>query len=148
MKKFSVILLLLMVWPWHPSYAAKKDVIPGPVIAYVVSVYDGDTFTADAHVWPGHYINTGVRVLGVDTPEIKGKCPEEVALAQRARAYVSNLLAKSEIVELRNIQTDKYGGRVEADVYVDDKNLAELLIEAGLGRPYEGAKRQTWCEGS
>lgn len=135
-----------MAWPSHPGYAAKKDIIPGPVIAYVVSVYDGDTFTADAHVWPGHYINTGVRVLGVDTPEIKGKCPEEISLAQKARDYVNGLLTKAQVVELHNIQTDKYGGRVEADVYVDGENLAELITKSGLGRPYEGEKRPGWCK--
>ena len=33
--------------------AQAAETTPGPVNALVVSVYDGDTFTADAMPWPG-----------------------------------------------------------------------------------------------
>jgi endonuclease YncB( thermonuclease family) len=33
--------------------AQSAEPIPGPINARVVSVYDGDTFTADAMPWPG-----------------------------------------------------------------------------------------------
>ncbi len=46
----------------------------GPYRADVVSVYDGDTFTADIHVFPGLTYRRAVRVAGIDTPEIRGKC--------------------------------------------------------------------------
>jgi endonuclease YncB( thermonuclease family) len=52
----------------------SAELIPGPINARVVNVYDGDTFTADAMSWPGVTIRTAVRVDGVDTPEIRGEC--------------------------------------------------------------------------
>lgn len=51
------------------------------VPATVVSVYDGDTFTVEARPWPGMTLRTSVRVRGVDTPEIRGKCQAEKDLA-------------------------------------------------------------------
>jgi endonuclease YncB( thermonuclease family) len=40
----------------------------------VISVYAGDTFTANAIPWPGATIRALVRVDGVDTPSIDRKC--------------------------------------------------------------------------
>lgn len=42
------------------------------------------------------------------------------------------------------MQRGKYF-RFIADVYIDGKNLANLLIEHNLARPYQGGKRQSWC---
>ncbi len=143
-RNIIIIVILLLFNAQHSAFA--KDIIAGPVVAYVTSVYDGDTFKADAHIWPGQFIHTSVRVLGVDAPEIHSKCAKELELAEQAKAYVIDLLKSADVVDLRNIQTDKYGGRVEADVYVDNQNLAALLINQNLGRPYFGEKRTGWCD--
>ena len=58
------------------------------VPATVTSVYDGDTIKVEAEVWPGITWTGSVRVLGVDTPELTGKCPEEKAAAVAAREFV------------------------------------------------------------
>ena len=44
------LIVALLAFP-GVTYAA--DTIPGPIIATVVSVYDGDTLTVDAEPWPG-----------------------------------------------------------------------------------------------
>jgi len=33
-----------------------------------------------------------------------------------------------------------------ADVYIDNQSLASLLIANNLARPYQGGKRNGWCE--
>ncbi len=48
--------------------------ITGPISAKVIKVYDGDTFTVKAYPWPGITAKASVRVDGVDSPEIRGKC--------------------------------------------------------------------------
>ncbi len=133
-----LILLILAL----PS-VALADTIPGPITAHVVSVYDGDTITVAAVPWPGITIRVGIRVDGVDTPEILGKCEAEKGLAVRARDRVRELVGTT--VELRNVRHGKFAGRVVADVYADGVRLADTLIAEGLGREYHGGAREGWC---
>lgn len=115
------------------------------VPADVVSVYDGDTMTVDAHPWPGLTIRTAVRLVGIDTPEINGKCSDERNLAQAAKAALTTLAGTS--VLLVGVQPDKYGGRVDARVMgADGRDLAAAMIAAGHGRPYDGGRRAGWCD--
>ncbi len=79
---------IALIVAFAPGAAVGADLIPGPVNARVVSVYDGDTLTVDAEPWPGLTARTKVRVAGVDTPEIRGKCQTEKDLAIRARDFV------------------------------------------------------------
>ena len=60
-----------------PGPATAADLIPGPVNARVVGVYDGDILTVDAEPWPSLTARTAVRADGIDTPEIRGECQEE-----------------------------------------------------------------------
>ncbi len=85
--------LLALVLTVAPAVALAGEIIPGPVTADVVSVYDGDTLTMDAHPWPQITVRTSVRVSGIDTPEIRGKCDSEKALAREARTEIELVLA-------------------------------------------------------
>ncbi len=134
------LILIVLALP----FPALADPIPGPITAHVVSVYDGDTITVAAVPWPGVTIRVGVRVEGIDTPEILGKCEAEKALAVRARDRARELVGAT--VELRNVRHGKFAGRVVADVYADGVRLADVLIAGGLGRAYDGGKREGWCE--
>lgn len=80
-----------------------------------------------------------VRVLGIDTPEIKGKCESEKALARQAKQFTVHALRSAKTIELRNIERGKYF-RILANVYVDGKNLADNLIQAVMqGRMMAGS---------
>jgi len=116
----------------------------GIFVALVVSVYDGDTFTARIPVWENVEVITAVRVRGIDTPEIRGKCPAEKAAALKAKARLTELLAAGQ-VQLLHVEPDKYGGRVDADVTVGGQPVAAVLVAEGLARPYTGGARQGWC---
>jgi micrococcal nuclease len=112
----------------------------------VVRVIDGDTIRVAIGIWPDEEV-TAIRVRGVDTPELKAKCPEERALAQKAKAFTAGFLPAGSIVILRKIKADKYRGRYDADVQTSDgRELAAALIAAGIARPYQGAKRGAWCD--
>ena len=113
------------------------------VPATVLSVYDGDTITVEARIWPGMTWKGRVRVRGVDTPEIRGKCAAEKAAAIAARDFVRD--AVGDAVILAGVEHGKYAGRVVADVVLaDGRNLAAVLIAAGYA-PYEGGRRRGWC---
>ena len=113
-------------------------------MAEVISAYDGDTFKAVAMVWPGFIWKGNVRVEGVDTPEIKGKCDLERKLAINARNFVRENIGKTVVLE--NVKLGKYADRVVATVLLEDgSNLADILIAADLGYPYKGGKKRSWC---
>ncbi len=128
-----------------PSAALEAgEVLPGPLPAQVVSVYDGDTITVRARIWLGQDIEVSVRLDGIDTPELRGKCEDEKKLAQKARDFLIKLAGDT--VMLRDIHYGKYAGRVIARVLTEDgEDLVAALINAGHGRPYSGGKRQGWC---
>ena len=115
----------------------------GSFLAFVLLVNDGDTFKARIEVWPGVEVQTAVRVRGIDTPEIKGKCQSEKDAALRARERLRTLLAGK--VSVSNVELDKYAGRVDADVVADGVNVADVLVSEGLARRYTGGARQGWC---
>ena len=96
-------------------------------------------------VWPDIVIKTNVRLRGIDAPEIIGKCATERVLAKAAKEDLSALLANAVMLTLTNVESDKYGGRVLADVQADGIQVGSLMISAGLARPYTGGRRQGWC---
>jgi endonuclease YncB( thermonuclease family) len=139
-----LILLTLSAAPMA-STAPAAERIPGPVIARVLKVQDGDTFLAEAHVWPGHHVRVRIRIRGVDAPELKGACAAERAAAERARDALDRLI-HGRPVEMRNIGGDKYFGRVLADVRTSDAgDLGAWLLDRDLARPYRGGRRAGWC---
>lgn len=107
--------------------------------------YDGDTIYATAAGLPPELAEISIRVRGVDTPEIRGHCAGEKAMAIEARDFVRAALGNGDTVSFANIEWDKYGGRILATVYVDGQDLSALIIDHGLGRAYDGGQRQSWC---
>jgi micrococcal nuclease len=87
-----------------------------------------------------------IRVNGVDTPEMRGKCDKEKALAREAKQHAVAMLRAGKVIALENMQRGKYF-RIVADVYVDGESLSESLIRSGLGVTYHGkTKAKNWCE--
>jgi len=148
MKKYSklvvsMVMVVFMLTIVSISIAADKTY--GEVtVEKVVSVYDGDTFKVDIKGWPdiiGKSI--GIRIYGIDTPEIRGTRGVVKDLAMLAKAFTDSELVLASKVELRNIRRGKYF-RIIADVYVDGKDLAKLLLDNGFAKPYYGGKRPKW----
>jgi endonuclease YncB( thermonuclease family) len=128
-----------------PGHARPRHSFDGPVEATVVEVLDGDTFLADAHIWPGQIIEVHIRIRGIDAPEMKSRCETEHLAALRARDALSNLLGGGN-VKLSNIGGAKFYGRVLADVQtVEGQSVAESLLELALVRSYNGGRRAGWC---
>jgi endonuclease YncB( thermonuclease family) len=127
------------------AFPSQRDLLAGPVEARVIQVRDGDTFRVRARIWVGQEIVINVRLAGIDTPELRGRCASERALAKRARAFVARAVGDRP-VRLSQIRNGKYAGRVLARVETQDGiDLGAALSRAGLARAYGGGRRPGWC---
>jgi endonuclease YncB( thermonuclease family) len=111
----------------------------------VVRTIDGDTFEARVHVSPDLYLTTRVRLRGIDAPELKASCAQELHMAETATGALRALLGEGDVT-IFNIGPDKYGGRVVAEVATRRTgNVSTALVAAGHARRYGGGHRSGWC---
>jgi micrococcal nuclease len=135
-----------------PSTDEAAVIAPTPVrprdLSYpaeLLQVVDGDTFVARVRIWPGLDTTTKVRLRGIDAPETRARCAEEQALANTARDTLAAILAQGEI-GIAKVGLDKYGGRVLAAASTrQTADVGAAMLAAGVARPYEGGRRETWC---
>jgi endonuclease YncB( thermonuclease family) len=119
-------------------------VIAGPVPAKVLRVVDGDTLEVEALIWIGQSLTVKVRLAGIDAPEaFRPGCATERALGRAAADFVTARLSAGAEVALRDIEPDKYGGRVVARVEADGADIGAALIAEGLAAPID--ERSDWC---
>jgi micrococcal nuclease len=111
-----------------------------------VSNYDGDTITVDIPDVPGVIGDKiMVRIRGIDTPELRGKCQAEKTKARTAKRLVKAELRNAENIDLKRVGRGKYF-RLIADVKYDGKDLGQILIKNGLAVEYDGGtKKKDWC---
>lgn len=144
--RIAVKFLCIVAVAGLASAQPQASDLAGPVRAVVMRAVDGDTLAVRARIWLDQWVETRVRLRGVDAPELHGKCAGERAAAARAREWLGQA-AGGEVV-LSDIGRDKYAGRVLASVSDEaGRDLSAGLLAAGLARGYDGGKRAGWCDG-
>lgn len=120
---FSWILVLLLIPRVTVAWEGK-----------VVEIADGDTITVlqDRK-------QVKIRLYGIDTPE-KGQ-----AFGRAAKKYTSALVARKH-VKVFSYDKDRYG-RTVGVVLVDDVNVNQSLIVAGLAWQYRKYCKASFCDG-
>lgn len=137
-------LLLALSALAHPARAAET--FQGVVEATVVAIRDGDTFLADASIWPGQTIRIDIRLRGIDAPETNAPCATEQARAKAATDALAQLIPEHSTVLVSEIGSAKYFGRVLATVRTPTGvAVSEALLQAGLVEPYAGGRRVSRC---
>jgi|CXWL01.1.fsa_nt_gi endonuclease YncB( thermonuclease family) len=123
-----------------------RDPLPGPIPAAVLRVVDGDTLSVRARIWINQDLETSVRILGIDAPELNGACEGERNKAQEARLFLEQR-TENRLIVLYDISNDKYGGRVVARVTTESgEDLGASLLSQGLAVAYEGrGAKAKWC---
>ena len=141
MKAIILILITLI------SLSAKDINYGSVTVDEVTSIYDGDTFRVNIKDYPSiAWSRIPIRINGIDTPEMRGKCPKEKTLAREAKQFTVKKLRNAKVIELRNMQRGKYF-RIVADVYADNQSLADELIKNNLAVRYNGGtKVKDWCK--
>ena len=147
MKQISLMLILWAIIFAGNVFAKERIAYPNGYQAKILSVYDGDTFTADIYSFPQFFVQAHVRIRGIDTAEIRGKCDAEKQQAQKAKAHLQKLLPLNSIVTLNHVELGTYAGRIIADVRTDSvQDIGAQMIASNFARPYHvRAGRQSWC---
>jgi endonuclease YncB( thermonuclease family) len=121
--------LVLSSVDWAPSAA------PADAHYALVRVIDGDTFD---------YGGDRIRIADIDTPEVRGECASETALAARATERLDELLAAGPFaLEAIGRDEDRYGRKLRI-VTRGGESLGAVLVEEGLAREWTG-RRMPWC---
>lgn len=111
----------------------------------IVGVYDGDTFFINMPECPPVLCKKiGVRINGIDSPEIRGKCEEEKNLAVLAKTELESKIAAGSSFELKQVKREKYG-RILGNFFVDGEDIAASMVGKGFARWYDGGSREGWC---
>jgi len=142
MRSLIVIICAALI-----AFAVRAETLPGPINARVIRVLDGDTLEVTVKIWFDQEVTTRIRLTGVDTPEIKGKCQQEITKALAAKKFTETIVPVNSHVTLYTLRPDKYAGRTDAGVALSNgADLAQALISNGFARPYKGGARKSWCQ--
>jgi len=142
----------------HPAVADQWATGAGEeehdgLVARISSCYDGDTCYAAELTWRGSRLppifghNMKVRLLGLDTPELRTNCALERCLAMRAKAVLEDFVATNEEEHrLVGCVRDKYF-RVTCDIVSSaGESAADAMLSSGLAVEYHGqTKVFDWC---
>ncbi len=131
--------------------------------ARICSMYDADTIKAVIPIF-GSFYKFSIRLMGIDTCEMKAKNPKVKEISLKARDYLFELVTSQKpdpswkkkdyeaffdrevhIIYLHCLEFDKWG-RVLANVYNNDsctKSMSEFLLEARLAYKYHGDTKLT-----
>lgn len=110
-----------------------------PAAAQEIQVIDGDSVKTRAGVtW---------RLSTFDCPEtFYARCESELARGNAATKRLRQLIDSAGKVELvADRKVDRYGRQL-GHLYVDGKDVGEILVREGFCVPYTGrTKRRDWC---
>ena len=110
-------------------------------------VVDGDTISSVIDL-PCPLCLVSVRIIGIDTPESThlAKCNKERLLGIAAKEFTKSLVGDAKTMLVRDVKWDKYGGRIDGRVEVNNVDIGYTLIKQGLARPYTGkGPKSNWC---
>ena len=154
------VLSLMTMNPEVVPNVICKDV---PIQVYVYDVHDGDTvhflMAGGPDVCP--VIKLSLRLLGIDTPEIRGGAGhlvEEKIAGEMARDRLAELIgvravkATSQAKPRKQTLTtiiirdwDKFGGRILGEIILPDgRSAVDIMCSEGYGRVYHGEKKTPW----
>lgn len=115
--------------------------------AYVKDVYDGDTITVD--IFLGFNValsNIKVRLVGIDTPEIRTKDKDEKEKGLATRDWLRERILGKKVL-LHTKERGKFGRwlgmiwELDQDKPLFENSYNKQLISEGLAKEYWGGKR-------
>ena len=108
------------------ALSASQSAFASLPMVFIKDCYDGDTCTT--------LKDEKIRLACIDTPELKGWKANPVP-AKEARDFLNKLVA-NEKVSIKRITNDRYG-RTVGELFKNEVNIQELIVEKGYGKIYK-----------
>ena len=131
----------------HSSKTNKFSLNGYKTYAKCVYVYDGDTVhvvfkmpnSSECFKWV-------IRMMGIDTPEMKTKNLPEKAKAVQSRDFLKGKIL-DKVVILDCLEFDKYG-RLLGNIFLEgeEQSLSQQMIANGHAKAYDGGTKEGWGE--
>jgi endonuclease YncB( thermonuclease family) len=131
----------------HSSKTNKFSLNGYKTYAKCVYVYDGDTIhvvfkmpnSSECFKWV-------IRMMGIDTPEMKTKNTVEKAKAVQSRDFLKGKIL-DKVVILDCLEFDKYG-RLLGNIFLEgeEQSLSQQMIANGHAKAYDGGTKEGWGE--
>jgi len=116
-----------------PDYAPQFDFKSLVRKARVVRIIDGDTIDVIFR-FRKKYDTHRCRLLGVNTPELRGGTEATKAAARRSKQFLENLIM-GKIVVVYCKELDSFG-RILISIEYDGEDISERLLHEGLAEVY------------
>jgi len=104
--------------------------------AEILSVYDGDTLTANLDLGMNIFTKVKVRLEGINTPEIRTRDINEKIKGYEARDYLRIMLDLNiGNILIRTVKKGKYGrwiGKIIIESEDGDIDVNKMLVEEGF----------------
>ena len=130
----ALILLTSIILPLH-SLAELPKTYGDAEVEKIIKVYEDYAVNCDVNDWP-EIIGSDIKVMikGIEPPEIvlSGGKPNTFFKLQ-LKKFMQKAFDDAESIKLENIERAETFA-LKANIVLDEKNLADLLIEAGLAR--------------
>ncbi len=146
MIKIYIKTILILIFILSPSLNAAAQKRPNdPIHAELIRVIDGSQIEVRVTRDNNQPKLLTINLMGIDAPKLDGACPQERALAQKAKNRLEQILNKqlilSELSELENSQF------FMAQVMTPDgTDPVHQLTSEKLTRPYWGGHTFGWCK--
>lgn len=114
-------------------------------VVYVIRAYDGDTATVGfLHPSTGTPVRLSCRIVGIDTPELRGSTPGEKKLGLLAKKRLQDVIV-GEFVTIVGASTEKFN-RVLCDLKTDTiESVSQYMLEdPSICKKYDGGKKASW----
>jgi endonuclease YncB( thermonuclease family) len=133
-KFLVVVLLALGLGVFYNSFARAQTLTNFTILR----IHDGDTIYITFDNVPDVLgKNIGIRLLGLDTPELYDKdiCIRNMAII--AKDALATFVTNGKKVELGKLSRDKYF-RLDGDFIVDGKSAVEFMLTSKRAQLYSG----------
>ena len=106
----------------------------------VLRIVDGDTVDVRIDLGFNVWHKCRVRLMGINAPESRTRDLEEKARGLAAKQWLIDRL-EFKAVEMKSHGSGKYG-RILGELFVDEVNINEEMIEKGHAIWYDGGKKK------